>query len=111
MGVTEACVGILHGVIHRVHDHFLSANHRVLFAEAFQAQLTLESQHASFLLDNVLKFDKKLTKKVVSTHQKVAASQHKIRLWQRAWQVLQLCWAWASARSRRPVKGVSGWLV
>ena len=73
--MTEAFVGILHGAIRRVHYHSLRANHGVQFAEAFQTQLTLEGQHASFLPNDVLEFDRKLAEKVVSAHQKAAASR------------------------------------
>ena len=74
-GVTEAFVGILHGAIRRVHYHSLRTNHGVKFAEAFQTQLTLEGQHASFLPSDVLEFDRKLVEKVVSVHQMAAASR------------------------------------
>ena len=75
VGVAEAFVEVLHGSIRRVHYHSLCVNHGVQFAEAFQTQLTLEGQHASFLLNDVLDFDRKLAERVVSAHQKAAASR------------------------------------
>ena len=73
-GLAECFNAISDGALCAIHVHSLRARHGAAVATAFQTQLRLEGAHPAAVPERVVSFDKAIADKLITAHQKQAAS-------------------------------------